>query len=120
MGPRCRQDSHARLRQGCRVDLVLFDEYIEIVDSQGRAVEHRREAFRILKLQGRSDAFCGVSFDVDEKINYFREWTIAADQKQYQAQETDFVDVGDPSVPVMLSTEKVRVCALPLQMLAQP
>ena len=68
----------------------------------------RRKAFRILKPQGRRDAFCGVSYDVDEKINYFREWTIAADEKQYQAQDTDFADIGDPNVSTMLSTTKVR------------
>jgi hypothetical protein len=89
--------------------IVLFDEYLETVDAQGRAVEREREAIRILKPQGRSDAMCGVSYDVDEKINYFREWTIAADQKQYQAQDTDFIDVGDNGVPIMLSTRKARV-----------
>jgi Domain of Unknown Function with PDB structure (DUF3857)/Transglutaminase-like superfamily len=88
--------------------IVLFDEYVETVDDQGRAVEREREAMRILKPQGRQTG-CEVSYDVDEKVNYFREWTIAADQKQYQAQDTDFVDVGDTSVPVMLSTYKSRV-----------
>jgi hypothetical protein len=88
--------------------VVLFDEYLETVDAQGRAVEREREAIRILKPQGRS-TFCEVSHDVDEKINYFREWTIAADQKQFQAQETDFADVGDNNIPTMLSTSKTRV-----------
>jgi hypothetical protein len=45
---------------------------------------------------------------VDEKINYFRVWTIAADEKQYQAQDTDFADIGDTDVPIMLSTRKTR------------
>jgi hypothetical protein len=89
--------------------VILFDEYIETVDSDGRATEREREVKRILKPQGRKDGVCGVSYDVDEKINYFREWTIAADQKQYQAQDTDFADVGDTSVPIMLSTRKTRV-----------
>jgi hypothetical protein len=89
--------------------VILFDEYLETVDSQGRATEREREVIRILKPQGRKDAGCVVSYDVDEKINYFREWTIAADQKQYQAQDTDFIDVGDTSVPIMLSTRKSRV-----------
>src|SRR5271157_5064279 len=87
--------------------VILYDEYVETIDDQGRAVEREREAIRILKPQGRSVS-CEVSYDVDEKINYFREWTIAADQKQYQAQETDFVDVGDPSHSNMLSTHKIR------------
>jgi hypothetical protein len=89
--------------------VVLYDEYLETVDAQGRAVEREREVKRILKPQGRSEAMCGVSYDVDEKINYFRVWTIAADQKQYQAQDTDFIDVGDNAIPIMLSTRKARV-----------
>ena len=88
--------------------IVLYDEYLETVDAQGRAVEREREVMRILKPQGRSVG-CEVSYDVDEKINYFREWTIAADQKQYQAQDTDFNDQGDLGIPIMLSTYKDRV-----------
>ncbi|HXR38119.1 MAG TPA: DUF3857 domain-containing protein [Terracidiphilus sp.] len=93
--------------------VILFDEYLETVDAQGRAVEREREAKRILKPQGRRDAECGVSYDVDEKIDYFRAWTIGADEKQYPAQDTDFADVGDLAVPVMLSTEKRRVVHTP-------
>jgi hypothetical protein len=92
--------------------IILFDEYLETVDAQGRAVEREREAMRILKPQGRQIG-CEVGYDVDEKINYFREWTIAADQKQYQAQDTDFIDKGDTGIPVMLSTSKRRVVQPP-------
>src|SRR5271157_1027522 len=88
--------------------VILYDEYVETIDDQGRAVEREREAIRILKPQGRSVS-CEVSYDVDEKINYFREWTIAADQKQYQAQDTDFIDEGNTAIPIMLFTEKTRV-----------
>ena len=93
--------------------VILYDEYLETVDAQGRAVEREREAIRILKPQGRSEAMCSVGYDVDEKINYFREWTIAADQKQYQAQDTDFIDKGDLGIPIMLSTRKHRVVLPP-------
>jgi hypothetical protein len=92
--------------------VILFDEYVETVDSDGRAVEREREAIRILKPQGRHDT-CRVSYDVDEKINYFRVWTIAADQKQYQAQDTDFTEVGDTGIPIMLSTRKERIAHPP-------
>ena len=60
--------------------VILFDEYIETVDAQGRAVEREREAIRILKPQGRGNT-CDVGYDEDEKVNYFRAWTIAADEK---------------------------------------
>jgi hypothetical protein len=92
--------------------VILFHEYVETVDGQGRAVEREREAIRILKPQGRGHT-CAVAYDTDEKIDYFRVWTIAADQKQYQAQETDFVEEGDTGIPVMLSTEKVRIAHPP-------
>jgi hypothetical protein len=88
--------------------VVLFDEYLETVDAQGRAVERERRVKRILKPQGRNVS-CNVEYDVDEKVNYFREWTIAADQKQYQAQDTDFIDMGDLGIPIMLSTHKNRI-----------
>jgi Domain of Unknown Function with PDB structure (DUF3857) len=92
--------------------VILFDEYVETIDAQGRAVEREREAIRILKPQGRGNT-CQVSYDESQKINYFRVWTIAADEKQYQSQDTDFTEQGDTSVPIMLSTRKSRIAHPP-------
>ncbi len=89
--------------------VILYDEYVETIDGSGRAKEREREAIRILKPQGRGNS-CAVSYDVDEKVNYFRAWTITADEKMtFQAQDTDFMEEGDTDVPVMLSTRKTRV-----------
>ena len=93
--------------------IVLYDEYVETIDAQGRAVERERIAKRVLKPQGRGEVTCEVGYSEDEKINYFRAWTIAADEKQYQAQDMDFIEQGDTSVPVMLSTYKVRIAHPP-------
>jgi hypothetical protein len=92
--------------------VVLFDETIDSIDSKGRATEKRRSVVRILKPQGRQHP-CYASFDVDEKINFFRSWTISAEEKTFQAQDTDFADIGDLSDDVMLSTEKYRVVIPP-------
>jgi len=92
--------------------VILYDEYVETIDAQGRAVEREREAIRVLKPQGRHNT-CEVSYDVDEKINYFRVWTIAADEKQYMAQDTDFTEQGDTDIPIMLSTHKSRIAHPP-------
>jgi len=95
--------------------VILFDEYVETVDDQGRAVEREHEAIRILQPQGRRNAGCAVSYDVDEKINYFREWTIAADGKQFQAKDSDFVEEGAgemgilKDIPILLETEKTSI-----------
>jgi Transglutaminase-like superfamily len=94
--------------------VVLFDEYLETIDNSGRAVEREREAIRILEPQGRGEG-CEVHYDVDEKINYFREWTMGADEKVYQAKDTDFVDEGAEDmgivkdIPILLVTERARV-----------
>jgi transglutaminase-like putative cysteine protease len=87
--------------------VLLFSEYLETVDAQGRAVERTREAIRILAPQRRHEG-CAVSYDVDEKIDYFRAWTITADEKHLQAQESDFVEQGEGG-DVLLFTEKTRV-----------
>ena len=92
--------------------VILYDEYVETIDANGRATEREREAIRILKPQGRHHG-CAVGYDVDEKINYFRVWTIAADEKQYQAQDTDFAEAGDTQIPIMLSTYKERIAHPP-------
>ncbi|HKF47927.1 MAG TPA: DUF3857 domain-containing protein [Terracidiphilus sp.] len=92
--------------------VILFDEYVETVDASGRATEREREAIRILKPQGRGNT-CEVSYDETEKVNYFRAWTIAPDEKTYQAQDTDFTEEGDTNVPIMLSTRKYRIAHPP-------
>jgi hypothetical protein len=93
--------------------VVLYDEYVETIDPSGQAVERERRVKRVLKPQGRGEVTCDVSYDEDEKINYFRVWTIAADEKQYQAQNGDFTEEGDTGVPVMLSTTKMRIAHPP-------
>jgi Domain of Unknown Function with PDB structure (DUF3857) len=92
--------------------VVLYDEYVETIDANGRVTEREREAIRVLKPQGRANT-CEVGYDVDEKINYFRVWTIADDEKQYMAQDTDFAEVGDTSIPIMLSSYKRRIAHPP-------
>jgi hypothetical protein len=88
--------------------VVLFDEYLITVDGDNHAVEREREAVRILKPQGRSYTHCSIGYDVDEKLNYFRSWTIAPDGRQFQAMESDFVDHGAYEAAVLQFTERIR------------
>jgi hypothetical protein len=94
--------------------VILYDEYVETIDAQGRTVEREHTAIRILEPQGRQTA-CSVYYDVDEKINYFREWTITADGKPFQARDTDFVEEGAgemqrvKDIPILLATWKARI-----------
>jgi hypothetical protein len=89
--------------------VVLFDEYLITVDEQNHAVERERFAVRILEPQGRKYAHCEAWYDIDEKLNYFRSWTITTDGRQLQATQTDFTDEGAYAGAVMQFTERVRI-----------
>ena len=93
--------------------VVLFDEYLITVDQQNHAVERERKAVRILKPQGRKYATCYAEYDVDEKLNYFRSWTIDSSGRQFQAMESDFADFGAYDEPVLQMTERIRVVKPP-------
>jgi hypothetical protein len=93
--------------------VVLFDEYLITIDEQNHALERERIAVRILKPQGREYSHCSIGYDVDEKLNYFRSWTIASDGRQFQAMEADFTDRGAYSAPILQFTERIRTVKPP-------
>jgi len=88
--------------------VVLYDEYTIEVDGQNQAVEREHLAVRILEPEGRDYGHCMAEYDTDEKLDYFRSWTIEPDGRQLQAMETDFRDMGDSGDVDMQSTEKFR------------
>jgi hypothetical protein len=88
--------------------VVLFDEYLITVDDQNHAIERERYAVRILKPQGRKYSHCEVEYDIDQKLNYFRSWTFAADGHQFQAMDADFKDVGAYAGADMQFTDRFR------------
>jgi hypothetical protein len=93
--------------------LRILDEYVVTVDGQGHAVERHRSVTRILTGLGRNYASCYQSYDVDEKLNYFRAWTIAADEHRFQAKDTDFIEVGNTQDRILITTQKTRVVQPP-------
>ncbi len=94
--------------------VILSDDHLLTIDEKGRAIERERQATRILKPQGRNDwGYCKASFDVDEKLNYLRAWTLLPDGKQLQAMEADFHEIGYTQDNILLETEKVRVGLAP-------
>jgi hypothetical protein len=88
--------------------VILFDEYVITVDEHNHAVEREREAIRILEPQGRGYTHCSIGYDIDEKLNYFRSWTITPDGRQFQAMESDFLDSGAYAAPTLQFTERIR------------
>ena len=93
--------------------VTLFHEYLITIDDQNHAVERERRAVRILKPQGRGHSHCEIGYDVDEKLNYFRSWTLTPDGRQLQAMESDFIDHGAYAAPELQFTERVRTVRPP-------
>ncbi len=54
-----------------------------------------------------------AEYDTDEKLDYFHSWTIAADGRQLQAMDSDFVDKGAYGDADMQATERFRVVQPP-------
>ena len=105
-----RQETPASAHDASQV--ILYQEIVETIDGNGRAVERIREARRILKVKGR-DAGCTVGYSEDEKINYLRAWTIGADGKNYIAKDTDVADKGLTGNAIQLSSYNVRIAIPP-------
>ena len=93
--------------------VLLLHDYLITVNEQNHAVERERTVVRILKPQGRERGYCGAEYDVDEKLNHFHSWTIAADGRQLQAMDTDFMDVGAYGDADTQFTERVRIVKPP-------
>ena len=93
--------------------VLLFDETLITINEQNHAVERKRSAVRILKPQGRKYAQCATGYDVDEKLNAFRSWTIAADGKQFQAMDADFMDQGAYDSSILQMSERIRTVQPP-------
>lgn len=93
--------------------VILYDQIVESVDESGHATESEYQAMRVLAPQGRDDAACVLQYNPDEKILELHAWTITASGQQFEAKDSDAVEVGDTSVPVMLSTNRVRVLKPP-------
>ena len=93
--------------------VILLDDYLITVDEQNHAVERERYAVRILKPQGREYSHCVAEYDTDEKLDYFHSWTIAADGRQLQAMDSDFVDKGAYGYADMQATERFRIVQPP-------
>lgn len=72
--------------------VMLLDEGITTVRPDGETVTLVRQAYKILRPQGRSYARVGVFFDGETRINSMKAWTISASGREYELKEKDAVE----------------------------
>ncbi len=90
--------------------VVLLNERTYTVGTDGKAVEHVRYVVKILRPQGREDAYPFVWFDNDRKLLSMHVWSIDPSGKEYAMKDNELIEVGHPGEGGRLyDDEKARV-----------
>ena len=76
--------------------VILLDERTYTVASNGQATEHVRYVVKILRPQGRDDAYPVVSFDKDQKLLSMHVWSIDAAGKEYAVKDNEMHEFSPP------------------------
>jgi len=94
--------------------VVLLDETVYTVGTDGRATEHVRKVVKILRPQGRQYGYPFVSFDKDSKITSFHVWSIDPAGHEFALKDSEMFEVGSGTGGGELySDEKAKVADPP-------
>jgi hypothetical protein len=89
---------------------VLLDDETYTVGTDGKATEHVRYVVKILRPQGREDAYPFVTFDKDRKLLSMHVWSIDPAGKEYSMKDSELIELGHPGEGGQLyDDEKARV-----------
>ena len=93
--------------------VVLFSENETTVKDNGETVTRERQVIKVLRPEGRHEAFQGVPFDEETKLNYFKGWSINARGVEYEAKKEDIAEVGAGEGYEVYSDAKAKVMRIP-------
>ena len=74
--------------------VVLLDEETYNISADGRATLHVRLVTKILRPQGRDEAYPFVSYDKDSKVTFMHVWSIDPAGHEYTVKDNEIVDLG--------------------------
>jgi uncharacterized protein DUF3857 len=93
--------------------VVLLSETENTVKDNGETVTRERRVIKVLRPEGRSEAFHGVPFDDETQLNYFRGWSISPKGVEYEAKKDDVAEVGAGEGYEVYSDAKAKVMRIP-------
>jgi hypothetical protein len=93
--------------------VLLYSETDVTVISSDKMRTQVREAYKILRPNGRHHGVVGVPFDSQTKINSLRGWCIPAQGKDYEVNEKDAVERAFTPDFVLASDAKVKLLDIP-------
>ncbi len=93
--------------------VVLFSEAETTVKDNGDTVTHVREAIKVLRPEGRRQAFQFVPFSDESRVNYMKGWSISAKGQEYEAKKDDFLEVSAGEGYEIYSDAKAKAVRIP-------
>jgi hypothetical protein len=93
--------------------VVLFDDTMLTVSSDGHAVEHHRRVVKILRQAGRDDADVVVRFDKESKILSLHVWSIGPDGHEYAMKDNEVSEFGYPGGGGFFDDDRFKVAHAP-------
>jgi hypothetical protein len=93
--------------------VLLYSETNVTVISADKMRTQVRQAYKILRPNGRQHGNVGVPFDSQTKINSLRGWCIPAQGKDYEVKEKDAVEGAASPEFVLISDAKVKMLQIP-------
>jgi len=93
--------------------VLLYAEINVTVVSTDKMRTRRREAYKILRPNGRGHGTLRVPFDAQTKITGLHGWCIPAQGKDYEVKEKDAIESAYMSGFILASDAKVKVLPIP-------
>ena len=93
--------------------VVLLDDTVFTVGTDGKAIEHRRRVVKILRPNGREDGIVFVPFDADTKLLSLHIWSVGPDGQEYAVKDKDIFEYGEPNSGPLYSDERAKVSEPP-------
>src|SRR5690242_486739 len=88
--------------------VVLLNESESTVKDNGETVTRVRRVLKVLRPEGRNEAYQGVPFDEETKLNYIKGWSISAKGQEYEAKKDDILEVSGGEGYEIYSDTKVK------------
>ncbi len=93
--------------------VVLLEDKMLTVQSDGKAVERYRTVVKILRQQGRQYATVFVPFSNDYKLNSLHVWSIGPDGRQYAVKDSEIHEQGRDDWGMLYVDERAKFIVPP-------
>ena len=95
--------------------VLLYSETTVNVISADKVRTHVREAYKILRPDGREHGIVWVPFNSQRKITYLRGWCIQAQEKDFEVRDKEAVELSLPKIDGsdLISDVKVKYLRIP-------